>query len=190
MSEQAPFGHVLSYNSKLDFAADIYLRESWTWMFYDTSVSINLGSNEIAESAHFYISGSVISTSSSSTTSATTTSLVSTFSPSTANITTTSPSPGKDGISAGAAAGTGVAATIAFVVLCLLVAYFCLYRKRQKKDNVIHSTPGKGHTKPELDGGYNANNRFFLTRDDSNQHEVHGDAQGYGNTELPDNSQN
>jgi hypothetical protein len=60
----------------------------------------------------------------------------------------------------------------------------------KKKDNVIHSTPEKGHTKPELDVGYNAYNDLFLTGDDGNRHEVHGDAQGYGNTELPDNSRN
>jgi hypothetical protein len=53
MSEQAPFGYVLGYNSKLDFAADIYLRELWTWMFYDTNAPINLSNNEIAGSATF-----------------------------------------------------------------------------------------------------------------------------------------
>lgn len=194
MTEQAPFGYVFGYDSKLDFAADMYLRESWTWMFYDTNARINVDSNQIAESAHFFISGSLISSSSFSV-SATTTSLISTSSSSTTSatttplISTTSPSPGKGGISAGAAGAIGVAATLTTVALCLFVAYYCFYRTRPKKDvNVIHSTPERGHTKPELDNGYNANKRFFLTGDGSNRHEVHGDAQGYGDTELPDNS--
>jgi len=53
---------------------------------------------------------------------------------------------------------------------------------------MIHSTPEIDHTKSELDGVYNANKRSFLERDDTNRHEVHGDVQGYGSTELPDNS--
>jgi hypothetical protein len=48
----------------------------------------------------------------------------------------------------------------------------------------------KGHTWPELDGRYITNNPSFWTGDDGNRHEVHGNAQGYGNTELPDTSRN
>jgi hypothetical protein len=188
MTEQAPFGYVLGYNSKLGFAADIYLRESWTWMFYDASVSINLGNNQIAESARFFISGSLLPTTSSSTTTATMTSIISTFFPSTTNITTSSPSPGNNNISAGAAGAIGAAATIVVVAACLLVAYYYFYRTRQI--NVIHSTPEKSYTRPELDSGYNTNNRISLTGDYSNRHEVHGDVQGYGNSELPENSWN
>jgi hypothetical protein len=113
----------------------MFSRDSWRWMFYDTSLPIHLGSNEIAESAQFLIRGATISTTSAITATATT-------SP------TALPSlNAKSGLSAGAAAGIGVITTIGFVLICLLAGY-CFRRRRQI--GATHSTSPRDHGKPEL----------------------------------------
>lgn len=113
-------------------------RDSWKWMFYDTSQPINLGSNEIAESAQFLIRGATISTTSASSASTATATTPSTASPSLN---------AKSGLSAGAAAGIGVTMTIVFVLICLLAGY-CFRRRRQT--STTHSTSAQVYSKHEL----------------------------------------
>ncbi|KAJ9500874.1 hypothetical protein H2202_003432 [Exophiala xenobiotica] len=83
----------------------------WTWMFYDTSVPIQLGSNHIAESAHFLVNGSTLSPSDYSNPN----------------------SSGKKGLTAGAAAGIAVVVTLLVSVLCGTAALFLWYQPRQKR---------------------------------------------------------
>jgi len=158
---------------------------SWTWMFYDSSEPLNLDQNEIAESAHFIFSGSLLPTAPGNTTS----------------------NP-HHSISAGAAGAIGVVLTLVVVAICLL-AYIFFYRKRQRiaKDHVVDHRPEKGHYKPELEGRNDGNvasrtqpleyqdmhapavplpessNRGELSA--FAQHELYGDTRGYCNSEMP-----
>jgi hypothetical protein len=131
-------------------------------MFYDTSQPIRLGSNQIAESAQFFIQGSSIPTSSTSSAGTATTTT-----PSTAS----SYPIAKSGLSVGAAAGIGVIATIAVVLLCLLVGYYCFYRRRQGHNNInnTHSTPTQVYTKHELEDRHSRNDRSSSIADEDNQ---------------------
>lgn len=113
-------------------------RDSWKWMFYDTSQPIHLGSNEIAESAQFLIRGATISTTSASS--------ASTATATTSSTASSSPN-AKSGISAGAAAGIGVTMTIVFVLICLLAGY-CFRRRRQI--STARSTSAQVYAKHEL----------------------------------------
>jgi len=113
-------------------------RDSWKWMFYDTSQPIDLGSNEIAESAPFLIRGATISTTSVSSGSTATATTPPTASPSLN---------AKSGLSAGAGAGIGVTMTIVFILICLLAAY-CFRRRRQT--STTHSASAQVYAQHEL----------------------------------------
>jgi hypothetical protein len=154
-------------------------------MFYDSSEPLNLGQNEIAESAHFIFAGSLL--------------------PTPAGNTTSYP---HHSISAGAAGAIGAVLTLVVVAVCLL-AYIFLYRKRQRiaRGNVVDPRPEKGHYKPELEGrndGNVAGTIQPLTHQDmqfdamplpvlSNrselstfaQHELYGNTRGYHNSQMP-----
>jgi hypothetical protein len=154
-------------------------------MFYDSSEPLNLDQNEIAESAHFIFSGSLL--------------------PTPVGNTTSNP---HHSISAGAAGAIGVVLTLVVVAVCLL-AYIFFYRKRQRiaKDNVVDPRPEKGHYKPELEGrndGNVASRTQPLTHQDMHapampppvlsntselsafaQHELYGNTRGYHNSQMP-----
>jgi hypothetical protein len=153
-------------------------------MFYDSSEPLNLGQNEIAESAHFFFPGSLL--------------------PTPAGNMTSSP---HHSISAGAAGAIGAVLTLVVVAVCLLSYIF--YRKRQRiaRDNVVDPRTEKGHYKPELEGrndGNAAGRTQPLTHQDmqssamplpvlSNtselsafaQHELYGNTRGYHNSQMP-----
>ena len=79
-------------------------------MFYDANAPIQLGSNYVAQSAHFVVNGSTLSQ----------------------NDYPSSKS-GKGGLSAGAAAGIAIAVTLLAEAICGLAVFFCWYRPRQQR---------------------------------------------------------
>lgn len=91
--------------------------QSWTWQFYDPTQTLQLGSDQIAESEHFTIEGALL------------------------------PETPKKGLSAGAAAAVGVIVTLLVVIGCLAAAWYFIYlprkRRDQRQDPALHSTPAK-----------------------------------------------
>lgn len=91
--------------------------QSWTWQFYDPSQSLQLGSDQIAESEHFSITGALL------------------------------PESAKKGLSAGAAAAIGVVVTLLVVTAGMAAAWYFVYRPRQRRkqsrDEALLAAPAK-----------------------------------------------
>ncbi|KAJ9617133.1 hypothetical protein H2200_000854 [Cladophialophora chaetospira] len=100
----------------------------WTWMFYDASAPIQLSTNHIAESAHFIVNGSTLSSSDHASSS------------------------GKKGLPAGAAAGIAVVVMLLVLALCGTAAFFLWYRPHQRKRSLDAPAAGSVEElcKPEL----------------------------------------
>ena len=126
--------------------AESLCRDTYTWMFYDTTEAIELNKNYIAQSAHFHVQGS--STSSTSSISSTSSTSTSTSATGSGTVTPLPSKHSKNSLSSAAAAGIGVAATLLFVVLCLLGG-FCLFRRRSRRDDRTNEILPFG--KPELE---------------------------------------